>query len=94
MKLFSTALAVLFSYVLIDLNLFRKRNNSRYTAQSVSLEKDIYRKKHKKLKRGYKNRKYKRKRKYIEKTYKYKNSRPLDSRFSNQRKLRRMFRNL
>lgn len=50
-------------------------------------------KKEKKVETTYDNRKWKKKKKYIEKNFKIKGTNPKDHRFSNQKRLRRMYRN-
>lgn len=51
------------------------------------------REKEKRKERLYDKRKWKQRKKYTERTYKIKGTRPKDVRFSNQQKIRRMFRN-
>lgn len=58
-----------------------------------SIEKKRIRKKEKKKERAYKNSKWKKKKQYRNKALAFSGINPKDNRFSNQRTLRRMFRN-
>ena len=66
-----------------------------YNETSIEREYEVHKKRiqERKKTRLYDKRKWKRKKKYHEKHYKLEGSRPKDVRFSNQQRIRRMFRN-
>ncbi len=92
MKHFVSIVLVMFSCVLFDSNRFRKRR-SIDSAIRIEIELSDKKQKRRKRKRKYKNRKYKEKKRFRNKGYALKGSHSKDSRYSSQRKLRRMFRN-
>lgn len=101
MKHFFPLLTGLFSFILIDLKRFRARRATlSFCAQGQVLEEELNEarslsKKNKRNKRGYKNSKYKKRPVYRPKhAYKFRSARPKDRRHSNQRSLRRMYRNM
>lgn len=81
------------SPVMIDINLFRKRATRKGSNQNIEYEDSEKRQKLKKNIKRYKNKKFKRKKIYKKKHYKFKGSYAKDSRYSNQKSLRRMYRN-
>ncbi len=93
MKLPVILIAGLFNYFLFDLNLFRNHRLHSSTRESNSFEFTDQKEKIKKIQRKYKKRKYNKKTIYLNKQVSYRDSNPRDGRFSNQRSLRRMYRN-
>tara|TARA_Y100000590_G_C15042895_1_gene759539 strand:- start:33 stop:299 length:267 start_codon:yes stop_codon:yes gene_type:complete len=83
-------MASLFSFFYIDLNLFRKREKGYSNSTGISIEITSRKEKLKQKKRKYQNRKYKRKKYYRHKHYRLKGSESKDSRYSNQKDIRRM----
>lgn len=83
-------IAGLFSFFYIDLRRFRKSNHGVFTVDSISIELSEKKEKLKKKQRRYKNRKYKRRRVFQQKYYKLKGTNAKDSRYSNQKDIRRM----
>jgi hypothetical protein len=83
-------IAGLFSFFYIDLRQFRKSSHRDFSTDSISIELSEQKEKRKKKQRKYKNRKYKRKRAYQQKQYKLKGTNAKDSRYSNQKDIRRM----
>lgn len=90
MRSIATFLAGIFSFVYIDLNLFRKTSQGILLKETVSLEYSKTKEKLKRKQRRYKNKKYKRRKFYQQKHYKLKGTHSKDSRYSNQRDIRRM----
>ncbi len=93
MTKFITLLVILFSYVIFDLNLFRRKIKYYSVIEEQNdvfsdRRKNVYRKK------KYNNKKHKRRTFYKRKQFKIKGSNPKSNRFSNQRMLRRMYRNM
>jgi predicted membrane metal-binding protein len=82
--------AGVFSFFYIDLRRFRKSylNVSEDTAISIELSQKS--EKLKRKQRQYKNKKYKKRRSYQQKHYKLKGTKSKDSRYSNQKDIRRM----
>ncbi len=93
MRSFVILLAGIFSFVSFDLWLFRKRYLRYDSSNSISIELTDHREKRKKRKRKFKNTKYKKVIDYRQKSYQIKGTNSKDKRFSNQRLLRRMYRN-
>lgn len=86
-------LAGLFSFFYIDLRLLRKTRVGNNSSTVISVELADRKEKLKKKTRKYKNKKYQKKKKYREKSYSLKGAKAKDHRYSNQKTLRRMFRN-
>ena len=80
----------LLSFFSIDLNLFRRRERGYSNNTGTSIEATDKKEKHKQKKRKNQNRKYKRKQYYRQKHYSLKGSHSKDSRYSNQKDIRRM----
>ena len=93
MRAFIALILSIFSFILIDLNLIKKRRVSSRTSVFISDEFENKKVENKKAKRRYKNRKYKKKTSHFNKIYKLKGTKSKDPRHSNQQKLRRMYRN-
>lgn len=93
MKLPVILVAGLFNYFLFDLNLFRNHRLHSSNRELISLEFTDQKEKIKKIQRKYKKRKYNKRKIYLNKQLCYGDSKPRDSRFNNQRSLRRMYRN-
>lgn len=93
MKKLGLILTSLFYFFLFDLTLFRRHR--RDAAQSISTELEIsdQKEKLKKAKRRYQNKKYKRRKFFAPQRFKYIESKPKDARYTNQKTLRRMYRN-
>ncbi|MBK23090.1 MAG: hypothetical protein CME70_03700 [Halobacteriovorax sp.] len=85
--------AGIFSFFYIDLRHLRKSPSVDSTDEEISFDLTDRKKKLKQKRRKYKNRKFKKRKSYGQKSLYAKNSRPRDSRYSNQKSLRRMFRN-
>lgn len=83
--------ALMFSYVLVDLNSTKLRSKNN-TLKIIITDEDR-KNKLKRKRRKYKNKKYQKRARFRQKKYKFKGSVPKDKRFSNQRALRRMYRN-
>lgn len=83
-------IAGLFSFFYIDLRRFRKSSHGVFPTDSVSIELSEQKEKLKKKQRRYKNRKYKKRRLFQRKHYKLKGTHAKDSRYSNQKDIRRM----
>jgi hypothetical protein len=83
----------LFSFFLFDTNLARRLRIHENSQQSFSREQSDKKEKLKKIQRKYKNPKYKKRKVYPQKRYKYYDVKPKDNRYSNQKTLRRMYRN-
>ena len=83
----------LFSFLLFDLNLFRKYGQHSFSYEPTHLVRSDQKEKLRKTQRQYKNRKYKQKTNYRNKKLKYTDSKSRDKRFTNQKSLRRMYRN-
>ena len=92
MKHFISIILVMFSYVLFDSNRFRQRR-SIDSANRIEIELSDRKQKLRKRKKKYKNKKYKKRKLFKNKAYALKGAHSKDSRYSSQRKLRRMFRN-
>lgn len=88
-----TLLVAVFSFFLFDPRLFRRRQSLFSEREGISASLDYKKALKKRLERRYKNKKFKKRKKYIEKTYRLKGSQSKDSRYSNQRSLRRMYQN-
>ena len=82
-----------FSFVFVDLNLLRRTRSLKSTSLLLTNELTDNKKKNKQKKRHYPNKKYNKRRTYKSKTIKLKGTKPRDHRYSNQKKLRRMYRN-
>ncbi len=83
-------IAGLFSFFYIDLRRFRKSSTDVFPTDSISIELSVHKEKLKKKQRKYKNQKYKRRRVYEQKHYKLKGTKSKDSRYSNQKDIRKM----
>jgi len=75
------------------LRLFRKTRTGNHSFTGISLELTDRKEKQKRKARKYKNKKYQKRKKYRIKKYSLKGSKAKDHRYSNQKTLRRMFRN-
>jgi Ni/Co efflux regulator RcnB len=86
----------LLSFYAFDVKRVSLKNDISFHQDEV-IEREIETKKkresEKKKTRLYEKHKWKRKKQYHEQTYKLKGTRPKDHRYSNQQKIRRMFRN-
>lgn len=93
MKRLFIAFAIAFSHTLIDLNLLNRRSKS--TTFVITSERDLEDTKQKKHRnrRQYKSGKYTKLKMYAKRHFKFNDSRPKDHRYSDQKKLRRMYRN-
>ena len=85
--------AGVFSFFYINLRLFRRTSRGDFSPAATSIEITDQKEKLKPKKRKYKNKKYKKKKDYQQKSYRLKGSYAKDKRYSNQRLLRRMYRN-
>lgn len=96
MKSLVLAAAGVIGFALVDLSLFKiYRKKHTGTVFALVINNEGLKKEAKKKRRAYKSRKYK-KRPYDKRkapSFKLKGSKPKDTRFSNQQKLRRMCRN-
>lgn len=81
-----------FAFFLIDLNLFRLRRRSQISFAAY-IERELKDKKVRRKSKRYKKRKYKRKSHFKSIHYALKGTNAKDPRFSNHKKLRRMYRN-
>lgn len=86
-------IAGLFSFSSINLRLFRKSSHSAQPTSFISTSLFEEREKLKKRLKKYKNRKYKKRQRYKPKHYKLAGTMAKDNRYSNQKRLRRMYRN-
>ena len=93
MRIFTIIVIGTINYVLFDLQTSRRAIPSKKSAIETGLTHEDRKKRIKKLKRKYKNRKYKKKNSYIRKELSLKGSTPKANRFTNQKSLRRMYRN-
>jgi hypothetical protein len=93
MKSLVIILTGLFSFFLFDPQINRRQR--RGVTSTAFIEVSLFEQKErtKRIQRKYKNKKYKTRKLYPEKRFKYRHTRPKDSRFSNQKSLRRMYRN-
>lgn len=91
MKSLFIALAMLLS-PMVNLHLFNRRQRN-VNVIAFELEYEDKKQKNKRRQRRYKNRKYKKRKKYREKQFNLKGTNSKDHRHSNQRGLRRMYRN-
>ena len=82
--------AGVFSFFYIDLKLFSRNQNCSFDTVSISFEISDRKEKLKQKKRKYKNRKYKKRKFFQQKHYKLKGTNAKDSRYSNQKDIRRM----
>ena len=80
----------LFSFFYIDLNHLRRSRRVVLSAPSIAIEFGDQKEKLKRKKRKYRNRKYKRRQYYQRKSFKLKGTQSKDSRYSNQKDIRRM----
>jgi len=85
--------AGLFSFFYIDLRLFRNTRVGNHSSTLISTELADRKEKQKRKARKYKNKKYQKRKKYRLKSYSLKGTKAKDHRYSNQKTLRRMFRN-
>lgn len=83
---------VLFNYALFDLKFSKKHFNRILSNTNVEQSENRERNKRRK-KNKYRNSKRKQKKQFNNKHYKLKGSKAKDARYSNHRKIRRMFRN-
>ncbi len=93
MKSLVILLSGILSFFCVDLQLFRRGSRDIYFGESISIEISDQREKRKRKTRKYKNKKYKKTKKYSQKQYKFQGTKAKDLRYSNQRLLRRMYRN-
>lgn len=93
MKSLVIILTSLFCFFLFDLQLNRRQRRSVISTAFIDVSLFEQKEKTKKIQKKYKNKKYKPKRIYPEKRLKYRQSKPKDNRFNNQKSLRRMYRN-
>jgi hypothetical protein len=93
MRIFIIIVIGAISYVLFDLQTSRRTSPTKNSPVETGLTHENKKKKVKKLKRKYKNRKYKKRNSYIRKELSLKGSSPKANRFTNQKSLRRMYRN-
>lgn len=82
--------AGVFSFFYIDLKLFRRNQHCSFDTESISFEIPDRKEKLKQKKRKYKNRKYKKRKFFQQKHYKLRGTNSKDSRYSNQKDIRRM----
>ncbi len=92
MRLFPTILMVLFSYIHFDTDRFKNKSTTQTPVETFR-ELGKNKEKLRRQKRKYDNLKYKRRQSYQLKRLKFSSSKSKDVRFSNQQKLRRMYRN-
>ncbi len=90
-ELIALSLSV-FSFILIDLNLLRRTRNIQQSFISISDELEDHKSKTRRQRRLYKNKKYKKRKIFKNKVFKLKGTNSKDPRYSNQKKLRRMYR--
>lgn len=83
-------IAGLFSFFYIDLSRFRKSTGRDFSVESTSIELSEQKEKLRRKQRKYKNRKYKKRRVFQQKHYKLKGTHAKDTRYSNQKDIRRM----
>tara|TARA_Y100000748_G_scaffold225242_1_gene189728 strand:+ start:444 stop:716 length:273 start_codon:yes stop_codon:yes gene_type:complete len=88
-----TIVVGLFSFFYVDLNLFRQRSPGNNNKVSISIEVNDQKEKLKRKRQNYKNKKYKKKIVYKKQHFALKGTHAKDKRFSNQKTLRRMYRN-
>ena len=83
------------SFYTIDVNRLQRRNQVLSQSTSVEYSIEVIRKKEqeRRKKRSYKNKKWSERKKYQQKTFALKGTKAKDHRYSNQQKIRRMFRN-
>lgn len=93
MKKLATLVATIFSFIYIDLNVIRKNRHINYVTTEISTTLTTKKKRLKQKQKRYNNSKYKQKKKYRQKFCKNYNSESKDHRYSNQRSIRRMYRN-
>ena len=84
----------LFSFFLFDISLFRRQRREIVVHATIEIELSNHKEKLRRTQRKYKNRKYKKRESFPTKRFKYSKTTPKDSRFSNQKSLRRMYRNV
>jgi hypothetical protein len=82
--------ACVFSFLYIDLKLFRRNQYYSFETVSISFEISDRKEKLKQKRRKYKNRKYKKRKFYQQRHYKLQGTNAKDNRYSNQKDIRRM----
>ena len=92
MKSLFMVVMMLSSYGLFDLSLL-KRRRKKISGFFIELEFEDKKQKTKKRRRRYRNYKFKKRKKFKDRHFKFQTSNPQDHRYSNQMKLRRMYRN-
>ncbi|PIK16395.1 hypothetical protein [Halobacteriovorax sp. JY17] len=93
MRIFTIVIIGALNYVLFDLKHSRRNFSLRSSSTTSSITYEDRKKKIKELQRKYKNRKFKKRKFYVRKDLKLKGSNPKAKRFTNQKALRRMYRN-
>lgn len=90
MRFIATLVAGIFSFLYIDLSLFRRTSQGILLKDSISLEHSKTKEKLKRKQKRYKNKKYKKRKFYQQKHYRLNGTNSKDSRYSNQKDIRRM----
>ena len=80
------------SFFSIELKSTTYRQRASHLSHIISYDLSDRKTKLRRRQKRYKNRKYKKKKRFKQRAFKYKSSKPKDHRFSNQHKLRRMYR--
>jgi len=93
MKSFALVLTGIFSFIIIDLRLFRGRTKNFVSQDVASFELSDRKENLKRKQRKYQNKKYKKHQSFKQKVLKWKGTQSKSTRHSNQRALRRMYRN-
>lgn len=93
MKTLVFLLTGFFSFFLFDSQIHRRLRRGGMTSSFIERNLSKPREKTKKTVRKYKNSKFKKRKIFWQKSYHYQNSRLRGTRFSNQKSLRRMYRN-
>ncbi|MBL7665170.1 MAG: hypothetical protein JNM93_08555 [Bacteriovoracaceae bacterium] len=93
MKHLMSIILMVFSFTLYDINLFRYARSYRLSQHAIQWALDDIRQKNRRQQKKYKNRKYQKAQNFQLKFYKLRGTRPKSHRYSNQKSLRRMFRN-
>ncbi|EQC43754.1 hypothetical protein [Bacteriovorax sp. Seq25_V] len=86
-------LLLFFAPIKFDLSLARRLGQKKFLQTEISISNEKQKIRLKKQKKNYRNNKYNPRQKVLKKHFKYTSSRPRDKRFSNQKLIRRMFRN-
>lgn len=93
MRLFKLVLLYGFSFLYFDLASIKRKRIELFSQASIQNELGVKKEKKKRLERSYKNPKHLPRKKYRLKKLKYAGAKPKDKRYSNQKMLRRMYRN-